>query len=343
MRDLTELVRPNILNLAPYSSARDDFKGEASVWLDANENPFGELNRYPDPYQQVLKTALADYSGVDSTQIFIGNGSDEVIDLLFRLFVKPGTDKILTFSPTYGMYQVSADINDAQVIDVPLNGQFQIDLERTEPFLDDPNLKVIFVCSPNNPTGNLISPESIETLLKRFQGIVVIDEAYIDFADAPSWNKRLAEFENLVISQTFSKARGLAAVRLGIAYANESIISLLNKIKPPYNVSTLNQAAGSRAMKNQRELEIQIKNIRSERDRIITELQQLPIVKKVFPTDANFILVEIEKASEIYLNLSQKGIIVRNRSKLIPNTLRISVGTETENTLLLSELKQLNT
>jgi histidinol-phosphate aminotransferase len=342
MRDLTELVRPNILNLSPYSSARDDFKGEASIWLDANENPFGELNRYPDPYQQELKKALAEYNGVAPTQLFIGNGSDEVIDLLFRLFVKPGTDKALTFSPTYGMYQVSADINDAELINVPLNSTFQIDLESTEPFLDDPNLKLIFICSPNNPTGNLIEPEAIEVLLNRFQGIVVIDEAYIDFADAPSWNERLGEFENLIIAQTFSKARGLAAARLGIAFANKAIIDLLNKIKPPYNVSTLNQAAGFRAMKNQRELEIQIQSIRSERARLTSELEQLSIVKQIFPSDANFILVEIENASEIYIALTKKGIIVRNRSKLVPNTLRISVGTEIENKLLLSELKQLD-
>ncbi|MFK7786650.1 MAG: histidinol-phosphate transaminase [Crocinitomicaceae bacterium] len=342
MRKLTELVRPNILNLSPYSSARDDFKGKASIWLDANENPFGELNRYPDPYQQELKKALAEYNGVDTTQLFIGNGSDEVIDLLFRLFVKPGTDKVLTFSPTYGMYQVSAGINDAEIIEVPLDDQFQLDLERTKPFLDDPNLKLIFICSPNNPTGNLMSPGSVETLLKEFQGIVVIDEAYIDFADAPSWNKRLAEFENLVIAQTFSKARGLAAARLGIAFANEAIIELLNKIKPPYNVSTLNQAAGFRSMKNQRELELQIQRIQSERTRLMRELKLLSKVQRVFPTDANFILIEMENASHIYRELTNKGIIIRNRSKLIPNTLRISIGTSTENNLLLTALTQLD-
>ncbi|MDG1332076.1 MAG: histidinol-phosphate transaminase [Crocinitomicaceae bacterium] len=341
MRNLKELVRPNILKLSPYSSARDDFKGDASIWLDANENPFGELNRYPDPYQRELKKILAKYNDLKTTQLFVGNGSDEVIDLLFRLFVKPGADKALTFSPTYGMYRVSADINDAQLIEVPLNNEFQIDLNETIPYLDDPNLKLIFICSPNNPTGNLLRNEDIEELLGRFDGIVVIDEAYIDFADAPSWNKRLEEFDNLIVTQTFSKARGLAAARLGIAFANPSIIEFLNKLKPPYNVSTLNQAAGYRSMKNQREFELQIERIKLERSKLIDELKSISIVKRIFPTDANFTLVEIENATDIYLQLTQKGIVVRDRSKLIPNTLRISIGTTTENNLLLNELKQL--
>ena len=288
MLDLKELVRPNILKLSPYSSARDDFKGDASIWLDANENPFGELNRYPDPYQCELKKVLAEYNGVDTTQLFIGNGSDEVIDLLFRLFVKPGTDKALTFSPTYGMYRVSADINDAELIEVPLDQKFQIDLTATIPYLDDFNLKLIFICSPNNPTGNLLRNSDIEMLLNRFKGIVVIDEAYIDFADVPSWNQRLNEYDNLIVTQTFSKARGLAAARLGIAFSNPEIISLLNKIKPPYNVSTLNQAAGLRSMKNQRDFELQIKQIKSERSRLIKELKLLSMVKRIFPSDANF-------------------------------------------------------
>jgi len=343
MCNITELVRPNILKLSPYSSARDDFKGEASIWLDANENPFGELNRYPDPYQRELKQAISAKNDIDSTQIFIGNGSDEVIDLLFRLFVKPGTDKVLTFSPTYGMYRVSADINDANFIEVPLNDQFQVDLQASEPYLDDLNLKMIFICSPNNPTGNLIQTESIEALLNQFRGIVVIDEAYIDFADTPSWNKRLNEFDNLIVTQTFSKARGLAAARLGIAYANKVIIDYLNKIKPPYNVSVLNQTAGIQSMKNQQTVERQIEQIKSERNRLVNELESLSRVKKVFPTDANFVLVEIENASEIYQQLTKKGIIVRNRSTLIPNTLRISIGTPDETTLLLSELKNIPT
>lgn len=341
MNNLNALVRPNILNLSPYSSARDDFKGNASIWLDANENPFGELNRYPDPYQRELKQLISEQKGVDTTQLFIGNGSDEVIDLLFRIFVKPGTDKVLTFSPTYGMYQVSADINDAKLIEVPLNDQFQIDLEATQSYLNDQTLKLIFICSPNNPTGNLIRSEEIEVLLKQFSGIVVIDEAYIDFADTPSWIERLNDFDRLIITQTFSKARGLAAARLGIAYANSTIINLLNKVKPPYNVSALNQAAGCTTLKSEDLFERQIQQIKSERNRLMKELATLSIVKRVYPTDANFILIEMVNASEIYQTLTTQGIVVRDRSKLIPNTLRISIGTETENNFLLNELKKL--
>ena len=339
MRDLKELIRPNILKLSPYSSARDDFQGEASICLDANENPFGKLNRYPDPYQRELKKLVAAYNGVDTAQVFIGNGSDEVIDLLFRLFVKPGTDKALTFSPTYGMYRVSADINDVKLIEVPLDDEFQINLNATAPYLNDSNLKLIFICSPNNPTGNLLRNSDIEKLLNQFNGIVVIDEAYIDFSDSPSWNKRLEEFDHLVVTQTFSKARGLAAARLGLAFASREIVGFLNKIKPPYNVSTLNQVEGLRSMKNQDEFDLQVRSIKSEKLRLIKELNSLSIVKQIFPSDANFLLVEIENASEIYQELTQKGIVVRDRSKLIPNTLRISIGTETENNLLLKELK----
>lgn len=341
MLDLEKLVRPNILKLSPYSSARDEFKGDASVWLDANESPFGNLNRYPDPYQRELKQLLSERNKVSTDRIFIGNGSDEVIDLLFRLFAQPGKDKALTFSPTYGMYRVSAEINDVELIEIPLDTNFQIDLDATLPFLNDPNLKLIFICSPNNPTGNLLRNAEIEAILARFEGIVVIDEAYIDFADAETWNKRLAEFPNLIVTQTFSKARGLAAARLGIAYSNPAVISFLNKLKPPYNVSSLNQQAGILSLKNEVEIAEQIETIKTERQRLLNELSTLQIVKKIYPTDANFILVEVENANEAYLKLTKQGIVVRNRSKLIPNTLRISIGTKTENDLLLTELNTL--
>lgn len=342
MCNLEQLVRPAILKLSPYSSARDDYQGNASIWLDANENPFGALNRYPDPYQRELKQAISERNGIDSTQLFIGNGSDEIIDLLFRLFVKPSTDKVLTFSPTYGMYRVSAEINDAELIEVTLNKQFQIDLEATLPYLADEKLKMIIICSPNNPTGNLIRPEEIETLLAQFQGIVVIDEAYIDFADAPSWSERLDEFDRLVVTQTFSKARGLAAARLGVAYASSTIIDFLNKLKPPYNVSALNQTAGLNALQDEDTFDMQLKQIKSERSRMMNELGSIPLVKRLFPTDANFILLEVPNAKKIYEQLSAKGIVVRNRSKLVSNTLRISIGTESENDRLLNELKQLS-
>ncbi len=343
MDNLTQLIRPNIRSLSPYTSARDEFEGDASVWLDANENPFGTLNRYPDPYQQELKRLISEETRISTEQLFIGNGSDEVIDLIFRLFVKPGTDKALTFSPTYGMYQVSAAINDAELIEIPLDETFQINLEATLPFLDDPNLKVVFICSPNNPTGNLLRQNDIATLLKRFRGIVVIDEAYIDFAATPSWNKQLRDYPNLVVTQTFSKARGLAAARLGIAFANAEIIQWMNRIKPPYNVSSLNQKAGIDCLQNKDTYLNEVQRILSERARLITEFSALPIINCVYPTDANFILIEVENASKCYAQLTSKGIVVRNRSKLIPNTLRVSIGTESENNLLLNELKQLAT
>ena len=341
MFDLKKVVRPNILKLSPYSSARDEFVGEASIWLDANENPFGNLNRYPDPYQKELKQLLSERNEIETDQIFIGNGSDEVIDLLFRLFARPGIDQALTFSPTYGMYQVSAEINDVELIEIPLDENFPIDLNTTLPFLDDPKLKLIFICSPNNPTGNLLRNSEIEEILNRFKGIIAIDEAYIDFANAESWNKRLNEFPNLIVTQTFSKARGLAAARLGIAYSNPEIILFLNKVKPPYNVSSLNQQAGIQSLKNESEIVLQIETIKTERNRLIRELKLIELVTKIYPTDANFILLEIENASDVYLKLISKGIVVRNRSKIIQNTLRISIGTETENNFLLTELNKL--
>ncbi|MCJ8289601.1 MAG: histidinol-phosphate transaminase [Crocinitomicaceae bacterium] len=341
MFDLEKLVRPNILKLSPYSSARDEFMGQASIYLDANENPYGNLNRYPDPYQRELKQLLSERNKITTDRIFIGNGSDEIIDLLFRLFAQPGINKALTFSPTYGMYRVSAEINDVELIEIPLDENFQIDLNTTLPFLDDSNVKLIFICSPNNPTGNLLRSSEIEEIINRFSGIVVIDEAYIDFADAQSWNTRLSEFPNLIVTQTFSKARGLAAARLGIAYSNSEIVSLLNKLKPPYNVSSLNQQAGIESLKNESKVAEQIQRITSERTRLLKELSALAIVQRIYPTDANFILLEMENANDVYLKLTQKGIVVRNRSKLIPNTLRISIGTENENNILLTELNQL--
>ena len=318
MFDLEKLVRPNIQKLSPYSSARDEFMGQASIYLDANENPYGNLNRYPDPYQRELKQLLSERNKITNDRIFIGNGSDEIIDLLFRLFAQPGINKALTFSPTYGMYRVSAEINDVELIEIPLDENFQIDLDATLPFLDDSNVKLIFISSPNNPTGNLLRSSEIEEIINRFSGIVVIDEAYIDFANAQSWNTRVSEFPNLIVTQTFSKARGLAAARLGIAYSNSEIISLLNKLKPPYNVSSLNQQAGIESMKNQSEVDEQIQRITSERTRLLKELSTIAIVQRIYPTDANFILLEMENANDVYLQLTQKGIVVRNRSKLIP-------------------------
>ncbi len=342
MFSLENLIRPNVLKLSPYSSARDEFTGEASIWLDANENPYGTLNRYPDPYQTELKQLISEQKEIKEDRIFIGNGSDEVIDLLFRVFTQPVLDKALTFSPTYGMYKVSAEINDVELIEMPLDENFQINIDATIPYLDDPQLKLIFICSPNNPTGNLISSEKIESVLGRFNGIVAIDEAYIDFANSTSWKSKLDEYPNLIVLQTFSKARGLAAARLGIAYSNPEIISFLNKVKPPYNVSLLNQQAGIESMRNEAEIAAQIETIKFERARLVMELQEIEQVQCIYPSDANFILIEIEHANDVYLSLIRIGIIVRNRSKIIPNTLRISIGTEKENNKLLEELKKLN-
>lgn len=342
MFSLERLIRPNVLKLSPYSSARDEFTGEASIWLDANENPYGTLNRYPDPYQTELKQIISEQKKIQEDRIFIGNGSDEAIDLLFRVFTQPGLDKALTFSPTYGMYKVSSEINDVELIEVPLDENFQINIDSTVPYLDDPQLKLIFICSPNNPTGNLISSEKIESVLGRFTGIVAIDEAYIDFANTVSWKSKLDEYPNLIVLQTFSKARGLAAARLGIAYSNPEIISFLNKVKPPYNVSLLNQQAGIESMRNEEETAAQIETIKSERARLVMELQAIKQVQCIYPSDANFILIKIEDADDIYLSLTRIGIIVRNRGKIIPNALRISIGTVEENNKLLEELKKLN-
>src|SRR5512133_774776 len=243
MDDLNKLVRENVLKLTPYSCARDEFKGSTGIFLDANENPYGNLNRYPDPYQRELKAAISKVKGISEEKIFLGNGSDEIIDLCFRVFCNPGIDKTLTFTPTYGMYEVSSSVNDIEIIKVPLTETFQIDLHKTEPLLSDEKLKLIFVCSPNNPTANSMNFGDVEYLINRFRGIVVIDEAYIDFSEKPSFIGLIDQYPNLILMQTFSKAFGLAAVRVGMAFSNPAIIKYLNKLKPPYNISTINQKA----------------------------------------------------------------------------------------------------
>jgi histidinol-phosphate aminotransferase len=337
MKTLNELVRPTIQKLKPYSSARDEYKGSDGIFLDANENPFGELNRYPDPYQKKLKLKLAELKSVSTDSIFIGNGSDEVIDLAFRVFCEPGKDKALTFSPTYGMYEVSAAINDVELIKVPLNAEFQIDFDLTKPFLSDPSIKLIFICSPNNPTGNSIN--GIEEILKSFNGIVIIDEAYIDFSDRDSWLKRLEAFPNLIISQTFSKAWGLAAARVGLAFANPEIINWFNKVKPPYNVSELNQQAALMALEKKDETLNKISLIKSEKLELEKQLNSLKIVKKIYPSDGNFLLVEVVDADGIYKKLTDQKVVVRNRNSVAKNCLRITVGSPEENVKLLNALQ----
>ncbi|MDO6744965.1 histidinol-phosphate transaminase [Tenacibaculum soleae] len=341
MFNLNKLVRANIQKLQAYSSARDEFKGTAEVYLDANENPFGTLNRYPDPQQLKIKQRLSAIKKVENNQIFIGNGSDEVIDLAFRIFCEPGKDKALTFSPTYGMYDVSANINDIELIKQPLLNDFQINLNQLQPYLDMEDVKIIFVCSPNNPTGNCFNDEDIIYILENFNGIVIIDEAYIDFSSKASFITKLNEYPNLIISQTFSKAWGLAGVRVGAAYANSAIINLYNKVKPPYNVSTLNQEQVIESLDNLSVFEENKNIILNEKKVLIKAFQNLELVQKIYPSDANFILIEVTNATDIYNKLVAQKIITRNRNSLVNNCLRITVGSTEENTQLIKALKSL--
>ncbi|WCC43935.1 histidinol-phosphate transaminase [Tenacibaculum finnmarkense] len=339
MFNLDKIVRPNIQKLKAYCSARDEFKGTAEVYLDANENPFGILNRYPDPKQTKIKKRLSEIKNVAENQIFIGNGSDEVIDLAFRIFCEPSKDKAVTFSPTYGMYDVSANINDVELIKQPLVNDFQISLNQLQPYLDMEDVKIIFICSPNNPTGNCFDDETIEYILENFNGIVLIDEAYIDFSSRASYSTKLEKYPNLIVSQTFSKAWGLAGVRVGVAYANQQVIDLYNKVKPPYNVSILNQEAVLKSLNNLDDFEINKNNIINEKETLINELKKIDFVKKIYPSEANFILIEVKNATEIYRKLVAEKIIIRNRTTLIDNCLRITVGKSEENRKLITALK----
>jgi histidinol-phosphate aminotransferase len=341
MIKIENIVRPNILELQPYSSARDEFSGKDGIFLDANENPFGELNRYPDPYQNELKQKLAELKGVTTNNIFVGNGSDEVIDLAFRIFCSPGVDKALTFSPTYGMYDVSATINNVELLKLPLNQDFQIDLEKVKPILANTNVKLIFICSPNNPTGNLMNKNDVEYILNNFNGIVILDEAYIDFSESNSLVNLIDKYNNLIVSQTFSKAWGLAAARVGLAYANPEVVSLYNKVKPPYNVSALNQKAALVALENQGEYQDNLNTILKEKKLLKTALNQLSLVKKIYPSDANFLLIEVMDADKLYNALVEQQIITRNRNKQVANCIRISVGTPEENKKLINALKNI--
>lgn len=340
--NVQQLVRKNILNLAPYSSARDEYEGTEGVFLDANENPFGTYNRYPDPQQSKLKVRLAEIKNVEANQIFLGNGSDEVIDLAFRIFCEPNIDKALTFTPTYGMYEVSANINSVELIKVPLNSGFQIDRNSVEPYFLDENLKLIFICSPNNPSGNLIQSDDVEFILENFNGIVIIDEAYIDFSPEATFAEKLVQYPNLIISQTLSKAWGLAGLRLGIAFMNEELSSFYNKVKAPYNISSVNQLIAIETLNKTEEFQDNVATILTEKSRLIQELQMIKLVKKIYPSDANFLLVEVENANEIYSQLIAQQIIIRNRNSVVENCVRITIGTTTENKKLIEALKTLS-
>ncbi len=338
MFNLEKLVRKNILELKTYSSARDDYKGNEGVFLDANENPFGKFNRYPDPYQSVLKKKIGGLKGVATPNIFVGNGSDEAIDLVYRIFCDPSNSRALTFTPTYGMYEVSAAINDVQLLTQPLDEKFQLNKQNLLPLLADPLLKVIFVCSPNNPTGNTI--DDIAFLLENFSGIVVVDEAYIDFSTRPSWIKNLTQYPNLIVLQTFSKAWGLASARIGMAFAHENIIALFNKVKPPYNISSFNQKVAIEALSKSSIYKQRLNTILRERTLLLKNFETLPFIKRVYSTDANFVLINIEDATTCYNYLIREKVIVRNRSSVIDDCLRITIGTQRENNILFKTLKK---
>lgn len=342
MFNLERLIRPNIKVFKPYSSARNDYSGKAGVFLDANENPFGKLNRYPDPYQTELKDRLAQAKCIRTNNIFIGNGSDEIIDLAYRIFCIPAKDKVLTFSPTYGMYEVSAQINNIELIKIPLDKEFQLDISSIKPLLSDTDLKMIFICSPNNPTGNLMKLSDIEFILNNFNGIVMVDEAYIDFAPHHSLISLVEKNENLIICQTLSKAWGLAGARVGIAYANHKIIELYNKIKPPYNVSSINQQAAIEALDKKQIFKDQLSLILAEKENLIQKLKSIELIKKIYPSSTNFILVEVENATKIYDYLLSKKIITRNRHQLVKNCIRITIGTPEENNKLIKALKSVS-
>lgn len=343
MKQLKELVRENIWNLKPYSCARDEFKGEAKAYLDANENPFNTLyNRYPDPLQWAVKEKIAELKYVKPSQIMLGVGSDEPIDLIFRVFCEPKQDNVVAINPTYGMYGVCADINNVEYRQVNLEEDFSLDADKVLKSVDV-NTKVIFLCSPNNPTGNLLSEAQIEKILKGFDGIVVIDEAYIDFSDKPSWLTKLKKYPQLVILQTFSKAWGLAAARCGMAFASEEIISFFNKVKYPYNINILTQKLILEKLENIDIKENWVKEILSQRSLMIEELNNLSIVKHIYPSDSNFILVKVDDANLRYKQLVDNGIIVRNRNSvtLCENCLRITIGTAQDNKELLKALTSL--
>ena len=344
MRELKDLVRPNIWKLSPYSSARDEYSGhDAHVFLDANENPYNQpYNRYPDPLQKDLKELVAKAKGVRTGQIFLGNGSDEAIDLVYRCFTRPGLDNVVAIEPTYGMYRVCADINDVEYRTVNLDDQFQMSANKMLAACDM-HTKVIWICSPNNPSGNLIRHDEIERLLSAFDGIVVIDEAYSDFSGKPAFRKQLDQYPHLIVLNTMSKAWGCAAIRLGMAFAQEEIIHIFNKVKYPYNINQLTQDRAMELLRNPYEVQEWVNILLQERTRLMDAFIQLPCCEKVYPTDANFFLARMTDAQAIYNYLLENGIIVRNRSrvKLCDNCLRITIGTKTENSQLLAALRKM--
>ena len=342
--NLNNLTRENIRKLLPYSSARSEFSGNANVFLDANENSFGSAsgenyNRYPDPLQKDMKQKISELKKISAADIFLGNGSDEAIDLLIRAFCTPGKDNMIIFPPTYGMYEVAANINDVEIREVSLTSEFQINVQATLQKIDS-RTKLIFVCSPNNPTGNLMRDVDLEILLERFNGIVVLDEAYIDFAQKESWINKLSQFPNLVILQTFSKAWGLAGLRIGMAFASEEIVKILNKIKSPYNIAEATQQLALKALEQKVKVGEWVQSILAQRELLVNELGKFSFIEKIYKSDANFLLVKVSDANRLYAYLIQNGITVRNRTNMLlcENCLRITVGTPIENQLLVNTL-----
>lgn len=343
---INSLVRENIRQVVPYSSARDEYGGDEGIFLDANENAFGSVtstlyNRYPDPYQKAVKAEISAYKGVMPENIFLGNGSDEGIDLLIRAFCNPGQDNIIYMPPTYGMYKVSAQINNIACRAVPLTAEYQLDTAAIQEATDE-HSKIIFICSPNNPSGNLMKPDHIYNILNHFNGLVVIDEAYIDFVPEASFLPVIAEYPNLVVLQTFSKVWGLAGIRLGMLFADPELIRILNKIKPPYNINSVTQQVALEAFQNPEQKQEYVKRILEEKAWLQNALQQLSLVERIYPSDANFLLVKMHNAHQVYEYLSQHAIVVRDRSNVqyCEDCLRITVGTRQENEALTAALKQ---
>ncbi|WP_139959057.1 histidinol-phosphate transaminase [Flavicella sediminum] len=341
--DIQKIVRENIAKLKAYSSARDEFEEATAdmVFLDANENPFQNgVNRYPDPRQQSVKDLLSNLKGIPTNQILLGNGSDEVLDLIFRAFCEPKEDNVIFLPPTYGMYNVLSGLNNIATKEVLLSEDFDIRVEETLA-VADAHSKILFLCSPNNPSGNAFSEEKIKAIVEGFHGIVVIDEAYVDFSAKESWLRNLVKYPNLIITQTLSKAFGMAGIRLGICYASVEIIEVLNRIKPPYNVNELTQQRAKQRLLAFDEVQVEIENILAERTKLIAALQTVNYISKIYPSDSNFVLVKVDDANKRYNQLLEKGIVIRNRTTqaLCENTLRLTVGTSIENEKLIEALK----
>lgn len=339
MSNIDQFIRQNIKDLVPYSSARSEFKGTNGIFLDANENPYGAHNRYPDPFQLTLKEALAKEKGVRPEQLFLNNGSDGIVDMTYRVFCEPHQDKALCFPPTFGMYMVAAALNNVALITIPLDHEFQIKREELDQHLNDENLKVIFLCSPNNPTGNLMRQEDIDYVLDNFKGIVVLDEAYIDFSARETYLRKIDDYPRLIVLQTMSKSWGLAGARLGIAVMSEELVHYYNKVKTPYNVPSLTQKAALDALTNRAVFEENMATILAEKATLLKAFKTFPVIKKIYPSDTNFLLVEVNDALAVYNELIKHDLVVRNQDKVIKNCLRITVGTPEENKKLITVLK----